>query len=164
MCIMRPSTLECLADVHDSTGQSVFWLRGWLCANPNCFFVVNEQVSEGNYCCKKCHWRDASQVKSKAGKTPGPHLEESKISGCKSLPSGSRYPNPSEAGPGSIAATVSGSMQTMELKERPEGLPWSPIPWSPRENGAQWPFHMRSGLRQLREDRPRAQRIAPDSL
>lgn len=37
---------------------------GFACANPTCQFVVSQNSADGNYCCKKCHWRHASQSKS----------------------------------------------------------------------------------------------------
>lgn len=38
---------------------------GLMCANPRCWYLVHVNPAFGGYCCKKCHWRQATQSKSK---------------------------------------------------------------------------------------------------
>lgn len=38
---------------------------GLMCANPKCWFLVNESPEFGGYCCKKCRWRETSTSKKK---------------------------------------------------------------------------------------------------
>jgi dienelactone hydrolase len=38
---------------------------GLMCANPRCWYQVHGDPSFGGYCCKKCHWRHATQSKGK---------------------------------------------------------------------------------------------------
>lgn len=35
---------------------------GLLCANPRCWFLVHEKPIYGGYCCKKCHYRHATNT------------------------------------------------------------------------------------------------------
>jgi len=43
-------------------------LRTERCANPNCWYKVNDDPSFGGFCCWKCHWRYTGECKSAKAK------------------------------------------------------------------------------------------------
>lgn len=38
---------------------------GLMCANPKCWYLVHTNPGFGGYCCKKCHWKQDTNSKSK---------------------------------------------------------------------------------------------------
>ncbi|CAK9071425.1 unnamed protein product [Durusdinium trenchii] len=57
----------------------------FLCANPSCHFLVSRDLTDGNYCCKKCHWRFVSQSKS-AKKRHNSHCAKIYVEGAARAP------------------------------------------------------------------------------